>query len=845
MNGRLAAAAAIAVAASSLSLYAVVMGNAWMVAGLGAILVVALAGMLTRLAALPAAIAATVATLVAVVPLLAGHGAPGLVGAVLIVAAVAASATGARLLRAVAVLATYCACLLIYLNLVFASSGSFLHVIPTSSSIHQLSQLPAQYSAAIGFSPPVPGTRGIDFIAAGGIGAVAIIVDILAVRLRRPALAGLPLLLLFSVPVASNLKGFGFPQTLTFAASITAYLALLSSDSRQRLRMWGRLVTLRRIAAMDEVDAVPDTRQLAASGRRVGMAAVGLAMLVPIALVGSKPHDLFEKSPGHGGGGSIGTEFSGTVSPLVGVGRDLARSTPANVLTYQTNSPNPQYLQEFVLNYDPASNTWLLPSGTQRVLAVSQQLPEPVPGLTAGISTSTVTTHVSMESLLDGPLPLPYAPTQVILASGGASESPGTLMVFPPPEPSNLQFTVVSKEPEPTGQDLGYLDQVPGNITHAYGGYTGPDAAELRRIAVQVTNGADTNLQYADALENWFTSKGGFAYSVKAQLPTSRGWLVNFLTHDKRGECQQFAFAFAVLARLIGIPSRIAVGFTPGTRLANGSWLVTTADAHAWPELYFSDVGWIRFEPTPSGRNGQGTAVPPPYANIAPISSKSALGPSSATGPGNGKTAKSQNGANPKLRKIGGGGGPSGSAAARNAGGGFPVGIIVLLAVAALVALPGTVRWLTGRRRWMATAGDAALAHTAWRELTDYLTDYGLARRPSESPRALSCRVAEEASMAPAERGALTRIGAAEERARYSLSTEPGTRLHADVKAVRKALAASSTRTQRLRARLLPPSTLAATRRAFQSANQVLSWIDAPVLRLRRWPRRTAQFRAG
>ena len=73
----------------------------------------------------------------------------------------------------------------------------------------------------------------------------------------------------------------------------------------------------------------------------------------------------------------------------------------------------------------------------------------------------------------------------------------------------------------------------------------------------------------------------------------------------------------AVLARLIGIPSRIAYGFTSGSSLGDNEWQVTTHDAHAWPELYFSGSGWLRFEPTPSGPTGQGTAYQPTYTDLA------------------------------------------------------------------------------------------------------------------------------------------------------------------------------------------------------------------------------------
>ena len=64
----------------------------------------------------------------------------------------------------------------------------------------------------------------------------------------------------------------------------------------------------------------------------------------------------------------------------------------------------------------------------------------------------------------------------------------------------------------------------------------------------------------------------------------------------------QFASTMAVMARTLGIPARVAVGFAPGEKLAKGGYLVGAHDAHAWPELYFQGVGWVRFEPTPLDR---------------------------------------------------------------------------------------------------------------------------------------------------------------------------------------------------------------------------------------------------
>ncbi len=846
MNHRLTFAAGLAVAASSLSLYAVLHGNAWMVAGLGAILVVALAGTLTRLATVPAAIAATIVVLIASVPILTGHGWLGLAGGIALVAIAALSATGARLARAYAALATYCSCLLIYLNVAFASAKSIIWLIPTASSASALARLPSQASPEFHYAPPVPASLPVDFIAAAGIGAVAILVDIVAVRLRRPALAGLPLLLLYSVPVASNLKGFGLDQSLTFGVSLAAYLAMLSTDGRQRLRMWGRLVTVRRMSA-EETGPGPDTKDLAATGRRIGLAAVCLAIVVPLALPSGKPKDIFAKTNDGTPGVGVGSSGSSLrLSPLLTVGQELSRAKPLPVLSYTTSSPDPrlQYLQEYALNYDAARNTWLEVTGTGSLLK-GDRLPYQVPGLDSGIPFSTVVTKVT-EVIQDGtPLPLPYAPVRLSVNGGAVlSEGSGSLMVFDPQQQDHLHLTVTSHEPEPSAADLSVEGQViPNVIMNEYSGYKGPDAGKLLKIAEQHVAGATTPLQQATDLQDWLTSPA-FTYTLKPNLPNSPHWLLLFLTHDKRGECQQFSWAFAVLARLLGLPARIAVGYTAGTPTATGGvWQVTTADAHAWPELYFPTVGWVRFEPTPSGSDGQGTASAPAYTK-GPVSNPQ--GPSSVSQTSPGSNSAGGHPSTSKIHSLGGPGGPSPDGSSARGSHGFPLAATVaIVVVLLLLTWPALGRWLTRRRRWLAASDDAALAHAAWRELVDDLTDYGIAARPSESPRATVRRVSEEAGLPPATREVITRVGAAEERASYSLGTLPGAGLRADVHVIRRAIAARAPRGQRLRAVFAPTSTVAAAVRGLQSLSRATNWIDSSWPTMRRQIRRSIAHRTS
>jgi transglutaminase-like putative cysteine protease len=832
-NHRLTFAAAIAVLAASLSLGSLLVGTSWLVASVGVAAAVALAGTLTRLATPQAAIAACVAVLLAVVPVLAGYGWPGRAGALAVLGLTAASATGARLLRAFAAIATYLAVPFLYLTAVFAGSSAWAGVIPTSRSLAALARLPGRASSEFKYSPPIPTTRPVEFLAVGGVALIAICVDVLAVRLRRPALAGLPLLLLFSVPVASSLKRFTIVQTLLFGLAIAAYLALLASDGRQRLRMWGRLVTIRRTQASDETGQGPDTRQVAASGRRVGLTAVVLAMVVPVFLAGTPPKDLFAKTAG--GGTGTGVAIPGGLAPLENVGQELAQK-PTLEFSYETTNPEPQqqYFQQYVLNYDyAAGGKWLLGASAGQSVQ-NERMPYPVPGLTAGVSSATVRTSVSLARIENVALPVPYAPVQIQSGDTNLTETSGTLMVFDPQQLTSGQYTVISKEAEPTAAGLAAAAAYPQSVLRAYTGYRGPDARQLLRIARQHTAGDTTPLTKAADLQRWFNSPA-FTYTTHERWPNSGPWLLRFLTKDPRGDCEQFAPAFAVLARLLGIPSRVAIGFTGGTFAGHSLWRVMSSDAHAWPELYFPGAGWVRFEPTPAGSEGsagQGTATTPDYTIGVLPTGPGGQSTQPTGGPTPSSSAGSSSGHPISPKQIQAGVGPQGSAL--HAKSGFPVWILVLLAVLLVLASPALARWLTRRRRWMSASTDSARAQTAWLELLDDLADYGLRPEPSESPRAVARRVAAEAKLGAAGSAAVARIGAAEERARYSLGSLPGTELRADVAAARRALAAHASRAQRLRAWLLPPSTIARALAGLQSSGHALSWIEAPLPSWRR-----------
>jgi hypothetical protein len=245
-----------------------------------------------------------------------------------------------------------------------------------------------------------------------------------------------------------------------------------------------------------------------------------------------------------------------------------------------------------------------------------------------------------------------------------------------------------------------------------------------------------------------------FTYSL--QSPVQGGYdgnglsvLADFLV-QKSGYCIHFASAMAVMARLEGIPSRIAVGYAPGhptgatVSIAGQGALpefeVDARDAHAWPELYFQGVGWVAFEPTPS------RGVVPSY------STENAL-------PGGASTNENNDGlilpdeASPTV--------PPQAAPVPLPGGQAPAdggtqwlpalyGAGALLLLTALAASPQLARRGVRRRRLRAGgAGGSALP--AFAELRDLATDYGIAPRTSETPRHFSERLRASAALGGTE----------------------------------------------------------------------------------------------
>ncbi len=774
-------AAAGATVLASVSLYPVFLGWAWFWAGVGATLAVAVAGTLTRLRRLPV----------------------------------------------IACLAGGVAVLLLYLNFVFENARSLYHLLPTPTSLRWLWDLAGTgFDDAAKYAPPVPEHHGMVLLAAAGIGITALLTDLIAVRLESAALAGLPLLLLFTEPFTLSVSRSAFGTTVAFCLGAIGYLTMLSSEGRDRIREWEQ-------PNPDPLNA-PDTRALAAAGRRVGLASVALALAVPLFVPGLHATRLFGAGqPGIGGNGG-GAGDVGFPDPNTQLSKELHASQPTTVLIYRSSETTPQYLQVYALDNLTGSG-WQLFGQPESLVPVSPGLPAP-PGLSgtqwATPQTTTITIGSSVGQDALQALPAPY-PATAVAAPGTLRADKNSLMLFDSGvRLAGLSYSVESLDESPPVQALDSARPPSADIAGHY--LEVPSSYDpLRNLAESVVKaaGAKTAFQDAVALQDWLAS-GTFKYTLTAPTVTDAGSLTTFLESTRKGYCQQFSSAMAVLARLLGIPSRVAYGFTAGTPGYGGTWVVTTHDAHAWPELYFQGAGWLRFEPTPAGATGQGTATAPAYT-LEPdngfSSSPTQTSPSTTptTQAGNNRAA-AQLGQRFGLAPVGVGVGGPGvvSSAPLNPWAVFGLCVLGLLVI--LLAAPVAARLAIRRRRWRrgARGGDTALAHAAWRELRDDLVDYGAGYLPSESPRAVAARAAAALGLAEPAVIALRRIALAEERARYAARPDSGAGLRQDSAVVRRAIAAAVPRWTRWRARLMPASVLAPSLARLGQASDVFGRLN-------------------
>ena len=121
---------------------------------------------------------------------------------------------------------------------------------------------------------------------------------------------------------------------------------------------------------------------------------------------------------------------------------------------------------------------------------------------------------------------------------------------------------------------------------------------DLKKLALEITKGCNTPYEKAKAIEEFL--KSNYKYNVNFTIPKGENPIRYFLLKGKEGTCIHFNSAFVILARLVGLPARLVSGFLIDS--GKGSQVVYSDQAHAWPEILFEKIGWIRFDATAGGR---------------------------------------------------------------------------------------------------------------------------------------------------------------------------------------------------------------------------------------------------
>jgi transglutaminase-like putative cysteine protease len=272
----------------------------------------------------------------------------------------------------------------------------------------------------------------------------------------------------------------------------------------------------------------------------------------------------------------------------------------------------------------------------------------------------------------------------------------------------------------------------------------GPERyAPLRRAALAVAGDARTPYAAAAALESWFRTGGGFVYTnrpVRDALPP----LVSFVARTRAGYCQHFAGAMALMLRYLGVPARVAVGFSSGRYDGKqGLWRVTDHDAHAWVEAWFRGYGWLPFDPTPPVGRPERGQLSAAYAAAALAGRP--FGGSAQGGPTNASQMAHRHG-----EQGGSGAGtltaPDASPGARASGGSLLALLALLLggAVAALAAAKLALR----RLRYL-TRDPRRTAAACRRELADFLVDQNIDAARSATLHELGAIVRHELAVDP------------------------------------------------------------------------------------------------
>lgn len=625
-------------------------------------------------------------------------------------------------------------------------------------------------------APPMEPHPGVRLLFVTAVGVILILTDVMVQGIDRPMWSLAPLASLFLVPALALRDDVPW---WCFLAVALGYLAILLAEGINTSERWPRGV---RRSEHDRGSTPLAIRMAAIVGIPAIALTLGLGMIIPTLT-----------SQGWGITRPRGDDGPLQMSdPTLDLRRNLNQPQNRVVMTYSSDQPDGAYLRMASLPVFNATG-W---QNTGLQLTTGDNLP-PAPGHQPAPGETIRNTEIQVRDFRSEYLPLPYAPDSfnapgewaydrdslVVLATGGNRED----------AVRDLNYSVQSVDIEPDGPGLSRATTA-GNPPDAQLTVPLPQDIpdDIVNLTLDVTAGIDSPALKAAAIQNYLRNEGGYTYSTEPLPGSGYDALQNFLFRDKRGYCEQYAGAMAAMARVSGIPSRVAVGFLPGQRTGD-HWEVSIRDMHAWPELWFEGYGWVRFEPTPS------IASPPPWTVVSETGDSGPEGGNNSAAPEESVAPAEQPSSSPTPA-------PEAPPVAEDPG--FPWERVLAVAgiaagLAALGAMPMLLRNSRRTRRLDGSGSPTQQVENAWAEVRDSVVDYG-GRWPAGSPRVIGAQVAHDLDAPSAS--AMTALSLMVERARYARQHTVNADLAAVTQQVRRGLADRSGRQDQLAATWWPRS---------------------------------------
>ena len=359
--------------------------------------------------------------------------------------------------------------------------------------------------------------------------------------------------------------------------------------------------------------------------------------------------------------------------------------------------------------------------------------------------TRTVTEHFRIQNLASVWLPAAFTPLSVSGVRGVSYDPTSSSLITSHRTSDGLEYSVTSYQYLSTldpaqlraapalkpDQSIAHFLELPSSVP-----------SSVFSLARSLTSGKRTEYDKAVALQSFFLGPS-FTYSLN---PPADGYgvdaLTTFLFDTRTGYCQQFAGAYAVLARAAGLPTRLAVGFAPGSSAGTGAYQVYDRDAHTWPEVYFGPkYGWLPFEPTKSFNDPNAATYAPGVGSGGPSKpAGSDLLPAAPKGTGTTQPQAAQpTSPAPTGHQLSG----DGSASKSSGPGGWAVLVVVVLLLAGWVSLNAgfrRARWALRRRRHRGDPGSLVLSY--WADTAEVLSWWGIRRSPGDTDAEFARRAA-------------------------------------------------------------------------------------------------------